>query len=246
MSQISFTGDYAEDFATWSEFYDSDPDVEQITGYGLEDRTVLEPGAGTGRLAFRLAPETDTYIASDIDDRLMQYCREEADGRDTDDLFFLTQDSLRMGLPDDSVDTIVDSWAFSSYPSPEKGAQEYDRVLADDGEIMVLREVGDSEYEQVLQEFVPQDREYDIEAEVDVALAERFGEPVEKDIIESGYDFASVDDAVEAFRFHLEGWSNIDLSADQKDELYSMMEERESDDGTVRIGEKARFIRFSR
>lgn len=236
-----FTGEYAEDFQIWAGFYDSGPEVAAVRGaVDVEGADVLEVGAGTGRLTQYLAPEAGTYRAVDIDEELVEYCQDEHDDLPAS---FEQQDSLDLELGDDSVDVLIDSWAFCCYPSPDQATAEFDRVLREDGRLVVIREVPDSEYERVLSEFVPADREYSVADQIDDPLRERFGEPVETAEIGSDYVFDSVADATEAFRFHLEEWSDCDLADDQLAELRSMMEQRERD-GEVHVDEQAYMMVF--
>lgn len=236
-----FTGEYAEDFRTWAQFYDSGPEVAAVRdAVDLEGADVLEVGAGTGRLTEYLAPGAGTYRAVDIDGELVEYCQDEHEDLPAT---FEQQDSLDLNVEDDSVDVLIDSWAFCCYPSPDQATAEFDRVLRDDGRVVVVREVPDSEYERVLGEFVPSDREYSVTDQIDDPLRERFGDPVRTEEIGSDYVFDSVADATEAFRFHLEEWSDCDLADDQMADLRSMMEQRERED-SVHIDEQAYMMVF--
>lgn len=235
-----FTGTYAADFDTWSEFYDSSPEMALLKDGAVTGANVLEVGVGTGRIASRLTPVAGQYIGVDVDERLLTYCRDRMAW--PDGTMFLRQDGQHLGIEASTVDVLIDGWTFSSFDEPAQAARGYRRVLRPTGTLRVVREETTSEYERILQRFVPEQEAYDPEQCIDAPLKAVFGSPERKQVVSSAYVFPSADAAYEAFRFHLEAWKNLDLTAVQHRELRGLLDA--DDDGRVRIGEQAVFLEF--
>ena len=71
---------YAEKFDYWSSNYDTSPEIDALqNSHSFSGERVLEIGCGIDRLVPHIAPHTEKYVATDVNERLIRYCREQID-----------------------------------------------------------------------------------------------------------------------------------------------------------------------
>jgi SAM-dependent methyltransferase len=129
--------------------YDARPflgwDSAELTGLvDFRDKLVLDIGAGTGRLAFSVAPLARTVWAVELVANLRDYMRAKARRLGFDN--FYTVDGLITGIPfpDGFADVTMGGHVFGGNPEPE--CSELERVTRSGG--MVILCPGSSETEQ--------------------------------------------------------------------------------------------------
>lgn len=96
----------------------------------VADRSVLEIGSGTGRLARSVAPACKTYVATDYSEGMLAVAGKEAC---PDNLTFELADATSLPYPDDSFDVAIIANALHIIPDPIKALNEIRRVLKPGG-----------------------------------------------------------------------------------------------------------------
>lgn len=79
----------------------------------LEDRLVLDLGAGTGRLACLLAPHVSRVRAFDISEEMLRVCREKFVKSGLSNWQAEMADHRKLPVPDHSADLVVSGWSVS-------------------------------------------------------------------------------------------------------------------------------------
>jgi SAM-dependent methyltransferase len=102
----------------------------------LTGKTVVDAGAGTGRLAFLAAPFAETVFAVEPVSRLRRFIREKATGENVRNLFVMVGFLDSIPLPDNSVDVLMTSNAIGW--NLEDELKEIERVLKPDAHAIHL------------------------------------------------------------------------------------------------------------
>jgi len=244
-----FTGDYARDFETWSEFYDSSYEIDCLKRHSnLADKRLFEAGCGSGRLSFRLADACRHMVAVDIVPSLVDLCQQRLARRHTnltETLRFEVQDATSLAYPDGYFDALLDGWTFSVYEDQDAAAAEYERITADGAPFYAIQVREGSDYQRILDEFIPDERlaEWSEGESLEESLISRFGQPEVHEELVTPYHFDSVDEAFQAYLFNFEEWLDIELTEAEQEQLRREIRRYERD-GTVRIDEYAHFFKF--
>ncbi len=98
----------------------------------------LEVGIGTGRNVPHY-PENIRLTGIDFSKKMISITARKY-GADKDFELFL-MDAQKMDFSDDTFDTVVATYVFSSIPDPVKGLKEIKRVCKNDGTVLMLEHV---------------------------------------------------------------------------------------------------------
>jgi len=104
----------------------------------LEGATVLDVGAGTGAVAFSLAPLARTVYAVEPVARLRERIREKAAERGVGNVFAIDGLLRAIPLPDGFADLLVASQAFAWHPEEE--VREVERVVRPGGAVAIVND----------------------------------------------------------------------------------------------------------
>jgi ubiquinone/menaquinone biosynthesis C-methylase UbiE len=113
----------------------------------LEDRVVLDLGAGTGRLACMLAPHVSHIRAFDISEEMLRVCREKLTAGGLSNWRVDLADHRQLPVENHSADLVVSGWSVSYlavwYPDSwraelEKWLDEMKRVLRPGGFVVLF------------------------------------------------------------------------------------------------------------
>ena len=85
--------------------------LREITA--LENRLVLDLGAGTGRLACLLAPSVGHVHAFDISEEMLRVCRDKFTASGQKNWQVDLADHRKLPVPDQSADLVVSGWSVS-------------------------------------------------------------------------------------------------------------------------------------
>jgi methyltransferase OMS1 len=140
-----------EQFQKVAEFYDNQIDRDEMAmGINLLRRAllyfhasgdVLEVGAGTGRnISYYRASSVDRVVLTDSSDQMLLQARKKLKNSSIDQPKFacLEGDSSSLNFPDQSFDTVVDTFGLCSYDDPVSVLKEMARVCKADGKILLL------------------------------------------------------------------------------------------------------------
>jgi len=121
------------------EVYDSlefhDWDFDEVTNItSLEGKTVIEGGAGTGRVTLRIAQHADQVFAIEPVTRLRQFIREKAGEAGCGNIYVLDGFLNSIPLPDDFADVLITSHALGWHLNEE--LIEFERVVKPGGMIL--------------------------------------------------------------------------------------------------------------
>ncbi len=99
----------------------------------LEDRIVLDLGAGTGRLACMLAPHVSRVRAFDISEEMLRVCREKFVSSGLTNWQVDVADHRQLPVDDHSADLVVSGWsvAYLSVWNPETATNELEKWLGE-------------------------------------------------------------------------------------------------------------------
>jgi ubiquinone/menaquinone biosynthesis C-methylase UbiE len=118
----------------------------------LENRTVYDLGAGTGRLAFLLAPHVSQVRAFDISEEMLRVCRSKFTASGLTNWKVDIADHRRLPVEDHSADLAVSGWSLSYLAvwdslgtwrvQLDKWSKEMRRVLKPGGIIVLFESLG--------------------------------------------------------------------------------------------------------
>lgn len=99
----------------------------------LENRIVLDLGAGTGRLACMLAPHVDRIRAFDISEEMLRVCRQKLTASGLTNWQVDVADHRQLPVEDHSADLIVSGWsvAYLAVWNPETWQRELEKWLGE-------------------------------------------------------------------------------------------------------------------
>lgn len=103
--------------------------------------TVLEVGAGTGRnVGFYPASTVSRVLMSDSSDQMLSKAKRKLKDltKDKPQYACIQADCESLDFPDQSFDTVVDTFGLCSYDDPVKTLNEMARVCKPDGKILLL------------------------------------------------------------------------------------------------------------
>lgn len=107
-------------------------DISEITSItSLDGRTVADIGAGSGRIAFLLAPHAQTVFAIEPSASFRSFMKEKAAKQKVDNLFVMDGTLNSIPLPHDSLDVLITSNAIGW--SLEEELKEIERVVRPGG-----------------------------------------------------------------------------------------------------------------
>ena len=123
--------------------------LQEITP--LNDRLVLDLGAGTGRLACLLAPIVKSVHAFDISEEMLRVCREKFTKSGFSNWQVDIADHRKLPVPDHSANLVVSGWSLSYLAvwNPDTWREELEtwmaemkRVLMPGGFIVLFESLG--------------------------------------------------------------------------------------------------------
>ena len=100
----------------------------------------LEVGIGTGiNLKHYNFSNITSLVGVDLSGRMLDYARQKSDQNLVDaNVKFTVANVEALPFPDDSFDTIVDTFSMCVYPDPDKAMSEMNRVLKRGGSLLLL------------------------------------------------------------------------------------------------------------
>ena len=112
-------------------------DISEITAIiSLDDKIIADVGAGTGRIAFLVAPAAQTVFAVEPNTSLRAFMKKKAQSQNTDNLFVMDGTLDSIPLPDDALDILITSNAIGW--NLNKELEEIERVVKPGGIAMHL------------------------------------------------------------------------------------------------------------
>lgn len=79
----------------------------------VDDLDILDLGAGTGRLAFMLAPRAKSMRAYDVSEEMLRVCRQRLEASGLANWQVEVADHRQIPIPDHSADLVVSGWSVS-------------------------------------------------------------------------------------------------------------------------------------
>jgi ubiquinone/menaquinone biosynthesis C-methylase UbiE len=130
--------------------------LQEITD--LEDRLVLDLGAGTGRLTCLLAPIVKHIHAFDISEEMLRVCREKLSAMKLTNWKIDVADHRQLPIDDNSANLVVSGWSVSYLAvwnketwreELEKWLTEMKRVLTPNNYIVLFESLGTGNEEPI-------------------------------------------------------------------------------------------------
>jgi len=103
----------------------------------IEGRTILEVSFGNGYLMSQYASNHYEIYGIDYNERMVRIARRKMDKKGFD-IHLLQGNVEKLQFPDNSVDTIINTMAFSGYPDGNKALREMKRVLKSGGRLLLV------------------------------------------------------------------------------------------------------------
>lgn len=154
----------------WTPFYDMLDNIPVISGpqkkwkrsavkdLELEgDEKVLDIGTGTGEILPWIAEYLDdgVVIGSDISKKMIKRTKSKIEKKDLGDKVKVVYDDIQKSrFPDNHFDRIIATFTFTTVPDPKKTAEECERILKDEGKMIVL-DTGKPEKKIYMPLFIP-------------------------------------------------------------------------------------------
>lgn len=107
---------------------------EWVRGH-IENMTVLETAAGTGRCSVNVHDRAKAYVATDFSEKMIARAEKKPHGKN---LSFAVADAMRLPFPDAAFDRALVSNALHLFPNAERALAEAARVLKPDGRLLVV------------------------------------------------------------------------------------------------------------
>lgn len=99
----------------------------------------LEVGVGTGiNLKYYDFSNIDFFEGVDLSGRMLDYARKKSPKSMSGNINFTVANVENLPFPDDSFDTVVDTFSMCVYPDPDKALSEMKRVLKKNGRLLLL------------------------------------------------------------------------------------------------------------
>ncbi len=117
----------------------------------LEGRTVVDLGAGTGRISRLIAPIVKDLFVFDLSAEMLKVARNNLIKDGWKDYFTAAADHRNLPIAERSVDVVIAGWSFCYladwYPETwrselDKGLTELERILKKTGEILIIETEG--------------------------------------------------------------------------------------------------------
>jgi ubiquinone/menaquinone biosynthesis C-methylase UbiE len=98
---------------------------------------VLEIGTGTGIVALEIAGLVEKIVAVDYSSEMIRVAKEKLSQTEIDNVEFRVSRASMIGCKDKEFDVIIASNVFHLIPNPESVLQEIERLLRDDGRLIL-------------------------------------------------------------------------------------------------------------
>jgi SAM-dependent methyltransferase len=117
----------------------------------LEDLDAIDLGAGTGRLAYLLAPLVRSICAFDLSPHMLEVAAAQLNDLGTGNWLTAASDHRRIPLVSASTDLVISGWSFCYLvvwedraweAALDSGLAEINRVLRNDGLIIIVETLG--------------------------------------------------------------------------------------------------------
>ena len=99
----------------------------------LEDRLILDLGAGTGRLACMLAPHVRHVRAFDVSEEMLRVCKQKFTASGLSNWQVDLADHRKLPIPDQTADLVVSGWSVSYLAvwNPDTWREELENWMAE-------------------------------------------------------------------------------------------------------------------
>ena len=99
----------------------------------LEDRLILDLGAGTGRLACMLAPHVRHVRAFDVSEEMLRVCKQNFTASGLSNWQVDLADHRKLPIPDQTADLVVSGWSVSYLAvwNPDTWREELENWMAE-------------------------------------------------------------------------------------------------------------------
>lgn len=124
------------------------PDLEAMLAAAdlRGNERVLDVGSGAGHTALAFAPRAATVLAVDLTEPMLEEGRRRAAERGLANVAFERGDAERLPVPDAAFDIVTCRYAAHHFPRPEAAVQEWARVLAPGGRVLLADVVSPEDY----------------------------------------------------------------------------------------------------
>jgi ubiquinone/menaquinone biosynthesis C-methylase UbiE len=115
------------------------------------EKTVVELGAGTGRLTMTIAPWAEKVLAFDASQHMMDKAAANISGRGLGNVTLAIADNRKVPLPDVSADIVIEGWSFGFTVSRGQSQwrneadvllAESERLLRPGGALIIIETLG--------------------------------------------------------------------------------------------------------
>ena len=103
-----------------------------------KDLLVLDVATGTGDVAFSIAPKAKHVTGLDIASEMIKIANQKNNKKKFENIDFLVGDGERLPFNDGSFDIVTIAFGFRNIANQEKAIQEFNRVLKDNGRLLIL------------------------------------------------------------------------------------------------------------
>ena len=103
-----------------------------------KDHLVLDVATGTGDVAFNMAPKAKHVTGLDIASEMIKIANQKNNKKKFDNIDFIVGDGETLPFDDKSFDIVTISFGFRNIANQKKALQEFNRVLKDDGRLLIL------------------------------------------------------------------------------------------------------------
>jgi len=111
---------------------------------------ILEVGAGTGRNLGYYPSSVEKVVVTDSSDKMLERAKEKLSDmskKERGKYVVMEADAANLSFPDNSFDTIVDTFGLCSFDDPVAVLRELQRVCKPDGKILLLEHGRSKTYE---------------------------------------------------------------------------------------------------
>lgn len=151
------------------------------------NKKVFEMGCGTGKYTYLIAETASKVYANDISALMIHMAQEKCAMFNNIEYITSSAESVS-SVPDHSVDIIFSAWGYVSTPHiARKVEEEFDRILKDNGEIILVDNYFEGEFTEMREKYVDG---------TEMCLVSQYGYSL-LEIVRTAFEFPSMDYAKE-------------------------------------------------